>query len=274
VLLLVALATCAAHCVDPASTPPPSQVFPTPDPGATLVRGVCLDPTGSSPASFSDRVQARLAERVQAWAPVEETPAPMRSSAHPGLSLVVRVVATDSPSSNDGYGMIIDIPAVPELPPPPDVQAANFVDLQQQYVAQQARVKAKRAEAAREALAAAQQLRTFRLDHEHQRSGVTACASVLAVMAADVARSSSNAGDRSFLIASDLDDNVSKQLNGSFEGATVLLLQPCPGGDMARCAQLASTFAEGMKKLHAGTVNLIRSELADRTIDAWLEPAR
>jgi hypothetical protein len=263
-LLLVAA---LVACDEP---PPPAPVAPelVADPGITLVRGICLDASGSSPASFSERVRARLVKRIKAWVPDTVDRERVQSPALPGLAMVVRAVATNSPSTNDEYSLIITIPSVPELPAPPDVQARNFQDLRHRYVEQQNVVRTRRAAARTKAEEGAKALAEFSLIHE--RSGITACASVLAINVADLAKTVPKPQDRSFMIASDLQDNEPRQVDGDYEHAPITLLQTCPNGDLAHCDKLADRLSRRLRPRRAGPITRIRAELIDRTVDAWL----
>jgi len=280
-LMFLAVSAC-----DKMPESPSDGVYPTPAAGRELVRGICVDPTSSSPSKFSLDVMAELAKQVGNWLPPDKPQDFIEAGPHPGLTLVLRVVATASPTSNDGYSLVVKIPAIPGLPGPPDPQANNFTDLRRQYVAQQQLVRDTRNTAHHAAGAGAETLRKFPLVHEN--SGVTACASVLALMVGDAvstmtgwasspspgtgASPSSERPGVSFLVASDLDDNEPLQAFGSFNHAPLTLLQTCPSGDLNACQALAGKFEGTMSKLDAGPMTVYRSEFTATTIDTWLEP--
>jgi hypothetical protein len=77
-------------------------------------------------------------------------------------------------------------------------------------------------------------------------------------------------GTRSFLIASDLDENVPAQLDGSFGGAPLVVIQSCPSGDAVRCNQLFTRFKDVMTQLRVGPVLLFRPEQAGPVIAQWV----
>lgn len=268
VLLVMALAQCSSGGQPGASAnpPPPSASY-----GGTLIRAVCLDGTGSSPAAFSETVRSLLVQRIKIWVPEATVQDKVQSAAHPGLVLIVRVVATASPTTNDGYGLIINISRVPALWPPPDVQATDFQQRRLEYLAQRQLVEQARKKAMSEAADGARRLAGFTLKHAGESSGVTACASTLAITVTDLLQTVPKPYHRSFMVASDLDDNVAIQIAGSFDQATMTLLITCPSGDIGRCDRLKDTFVGHMKDLDVGPVTSLRAELADRAVADWLD---
>ena len=185
--------------------------------------------------------------------------------------MVLRVVATDSATTNDGHSLVVDIPPIPSLPgPPTDTSVSNNTELNAAWVKQRGIVRDARREAHAAAMAGAERLRRFPLDKTGQ-SGVTACASALALLVGELSKRIPDPKETSFLIASDLADNRPTQLRGNFDGAPVVVVQTCPSGVISRCDGLFSTFSSQIKGLGAGEVSSVRSELADRTLAQWLE---
>lgn len=242
--------------------------MPTAEAGVTFVRGVCVDPTASTPSFFSDGVMAQLAKDVENWAPPAPAKPPTQSPPQAGLALVVRVVSTNSAGFENNLSLVVRIPAVPSLWAPPEPTASNYTELNAAHLAQQRLVQRLREEAAQKARDGAQALREFTLVRSY--SAVTACASVLAVMVQGLSAEISGPQDTSFLIASDLADTQDRQLAGDFGQHPVVLLQPCPSGSLATCQRLADTFTAGLKRLGAGDVSVVRGELAESTVHGWL----
>jgi hypothetical protein len=232
----------------------------------SLTRAICIDPTASTASAFSHDVRTLLASAVAQWAHTAEPSTQHETPGQPGLDLTVRTVSTTAFSS-DETNLHVVVPSVPTLRQGrPDVLAPDFQKLNGVWQEQFATVKRARTAAAATAADGAKAIAGLPLDPK-THSGITACAAALAV--------TTPAGtDRAFLVASDLEDTEPPELAGSFGGAPLTLLQPCPSGSAARCKVLADAFTARMARLHSGRVMLVRPELADSVIPAWLGGSR
>jgi len=233
--------------------------------GPVAVRGLCLDPTDSTRAAFSEDVKARVAELVEAWTPPDADPRD-GSDAVPGLSLTVRVIDTAS-YSTDAVALTVTVPPVPALASRPDLTADGVLAPGGPYdtwTRERERAQAARAAAREAAASAARALRALRLDHA-TRSGISGCLSALA-------QTLPPGDDRRIALASDLDENTAVQVAGDFGKAPLLVVQPCPDGDARRCTELLARAEGLLRALDTGPLTPVRPEAAGAALRAWTAP--
>lgn len=230
-----------------------------------LSEGICIDPTTSTVGAFAQDMRADLASAVASLAPSSQAPA---SQAQPAVSLWIRQVDTASLSTTPTrYETTINVPAVPGLTavqPTPSPGDTGFDAQQSAYAAQLAQVSASRDVARRAAAGAAHAILSLPLDNSPSSwSAISACVSGLLVTVPAV-------GQRTYLLASDLQENEAPQLAGSFDGAPLVIIQACDSGDASYCEALLKHFLGEMKKLRVGTVTVVRPEVAAAAIDQWV----
>ena len=229
--------------------------------------GACIDPTLSIERSFAPAIRAAIAAGIGRLTPPTGPPTTGTATApRPALSLLVREVNTTSFSSDPGpYTAQVDVPGVPGLSQPRPVPSdANYAtDLAAWSQGAQA-VKAERKAAAAAASGAARTLAALPLDQSPaSNSAITACVSALLVNVPA-------GGRHSYLLASDLEENVAPELEGSFHGAPLYIVQTCDSGSVSTCDALLARFKALMQRLDAGPVTVIRPEEADAAITQWI----
>jgi hypothetical protein len=257
---LLAARSTAASRISPAAT-----ASAGPASAGQLFEGICIDPTTSTVGSFAQDVRADLASAVAGLAPSSQAPV---SQPQPAVSLWIRQVDSASLSTRaTRYETTIKVPAVPgvtAVQPTPSPGDTGFDAQQSAYAAQLAQVSASR-DAARSAAAdAAHAVLSLPLDNSPRSwSAISACVSGLLVTVPA-------AGHRTYLLASDLQENETPQLAGSFDGAPLVIIQACDSGDASYCEGLLAHFLGEMNKLHVGTVTVVRPEVAAAAIEQWV----
>jgi hypothetical protein len=98
-------------------------------------------------------------------------------------------------------------------------------------------------------------------------SGISACVSGLLVTVPQ-------AGQHSYLLASDLQENVTPQLAGSFHGDPLVIVQTCDNGDASYCSGLLQRFEAKMHRLDVGTITVVRPEDAAQAIGQWVRTGK
>jgi hypothetical protein len=252
------------------ATSGPGQPGAETSPGGDWTLGACIDPTLSLIPSFATGIRADPAQAVGRLAPPS---APVRTSAPPGqpvsppqagIDLTIREVDTTSFSTTmAAYTREVRVPAVPGLtisrPEPGSNDYANRLRIwTQDYQTVAAARGAARTAAAR----ASDAIGSLPLDRNGS-SAISACVSALLVTVP-------SGGNHSYLLASDLQENIAPQLHGSFHGAPLYVVQGCDQGNGNECAALLESFTKEMKKLDVGRVIPIRPENAARAIGNWI----
>jgi hypothetical protein len=266
-VLLAGVALIGSHLLTGRAAPAPKPAthgsfITTAEP---LRLGACIDPTFSIERSFAPAIRADLAAGIAALTATAGPPSTEKATApQAGLSLLVRQVDTTSFSSNPGpFATQVGVPGVPGLarsrpvPADPDY-ATNLATWSQDAQT----VTKDRAAAA--VGSAAQRLAALPLDQSPaSNSAITACVSALLVnVPAD--------GRHSYLLASDLEENVGPELEGSFHGAPLYIVQTCDSGRAATCDALLRHFETLMRRLDVGPVTVIRPEEAGAAIRQWI----
>jgi hypothetical protein len=249
-----------------APAPPPAAHGSYRTMAEPLRLGACVDPTLSIEQSFAPAIRADLAAGIGRLTPPAGPPATETSTApRPALSLLVREVDTTSFSSDPGpYAAQVEVPGVPGLARPRPIPSdPNYAtDLAAWSQAAQA-VRTERTAAAAAVSGAARTLAALPLDQSPtSNSAITACVSALLVnVPAD--------GRHSYLLASDLEENVASELQGSFRGAPLYIVQTCDSGSVSTCDALLQRFETLMRRLDVGPVTVIRPEEAGAAITQW-----
>jgi hypothetical protein len=277
ILALICLVTVALPAVRQLAPRSTARSAPTPQASNTaaapteaararqLSEGMCIDPTTSTAGSFAQDIRADLASAVASLAPSSQ--AQMRE-AQSAVSLWIRQVDTASLSAMPTkYETTVNVPGalgLTAVQPTPSPGDTSFDDAQSKYAAQFAQVSESRNAARRAAAAAAQAVASLPLDDSpRSRSAISACVSGLLVTVPAV-------GQRTYLLASDLQENEAPQLAGSFDGAPLIIVQACDSGNASYCGGLLTHFLGEMKKLHVGTVTLVRPENAAAALKEWV----
>jgi hypothetical protein len=267
-VLSVATALVTGHVLSSRSAPPrpagPGLVSVTAQP---LRLGACIDPTRSIEQSFAPAIRRDLAAAMSRLAPPTGSPLTGTGTApRPAVSLLVREVDTTSFSSDPGpYALHAAVPGVPGLnhrrPVPSD---RNYTKGLAAWSHEAQVITADRKVAAAASARTAEQIAALPLDHNPTNdSAITACVSALLVNVPP-------GGRHSYLLASDLEENVAPQLDGSFRGAPLLIVQTCDSGDVSTCRGLLRRFKALMHRLHAGHMTVVRPEAAGPYITHWI----
>jgi hypothetical protein len=239
-------------------------------PAQKLSLGACIDPTTSIVHSFAPAIRGDLARQVASLAPpagkLPTNTLHGRAVAQPqaGVKLTVRQVMTNSFTTDLGpYTQTVAIPPVPGLASRPAPNSPDYLSRLQDWTAGYDTVTAARHAAAAKAVAGAAAIAGMPLDR-HGWSGISACISGLLTTAPP-------GGTDSYLLASDLQENVTPQLAGSFRGAPLVIIQTCDTGNVAHCQQLLTHFTHLMQRLNVGRITVIRPELAAAAIHRWIQ---
>jgi hypothetical protein len=244
-------------------------------PAEQLTLGACIDPTTSEVASFPQQVRSDLAAAVAGLAQTGQLPTsgpgngPVTSS-QPSVSLVVRQVDTTSFSTvSTPFSANVTIPGVPGLAESrPSPGGANYDTLLRAWSAGYQEVAAARASATAAAQQAQQTVSAMPLDQSPSSwSAISACVSALLL-------TTPGAGQHSYLLASDLEENVAPQLAGSFDGAPLVIVQACDSGNAASCQGLLASFEAEMRRLDVGPITVVRPEDAAAAIASWIRTGR
>jgi hypothetical protein len=238
--------------------------------GGNWTLGACIDPTLSLIPSFATGIRADLAQAVARLAPPGT---PVRTSARPGqpvsppqagIDLTIREVDTTSFSTTmTAYTREVNVPAVPGLMPSrPAPGSGDYANRLRIWTQDYQTVTAARGAARTAAARASDAIASLSLDRNGS-SAISACVSALLVTVP-------TGGSHSYLLASDLQENIAPQLHGSFHGAPLYIVQGCDQGNGNECAALLGSFTKEMKKLDVGPVIPIRPENAARAISSWI----
>lgn len=235
-----------------------------------LTLGACIDPTASIVSSFAAAIQGDLAQAVGSLAPppgalptntISGGPV---TSPQPGVNLTVRQVNTTSLSSDlNLYTRNLVVPPVPGLarsrPGPGD---QDYLSQLRDWSAGYATVTAARGAARRAATAGAAAIAGMPLDRNGW-SDIIGCISGLLTTVP-------SGGLHSYLLASDLQQDVVPQMTGSFHGAPLTIIQTCDTGNAAYCQGLLQSFTRAMRQLDAGPITTVRPEDAGAAISQWI----
>ncbi len=238
--------------------------------GGEWTLGACIDSTLSLIPSFATTIRADLAQAVADLAPpatpVDTSAAPGQPVSPPqaGVNLTVREVDTTSYSSTMGaFTRDVSVPPVPGLMVSrPQPGSSDYADRLRIWTRDYQMVTAARRLAATDAAGASRTIAALPLDRNGW-SAISACVSALLVTVPP-------GGSHSYLLASDLQENIAPQLHGSFHGAPLYIVQACDNGDGNYCAGLLNSFTKEMQKLDVGQVIAIRPEDATQAIDSWI----
>lgn len=239
-----------------------------------LSEGACIDSTASTVTSFAASVRGDLASAVASLGPTGPVPTkPIDSSGsgplsvpQPGVSLRVRQVDTASLSSTPTlYNSVVSVPGVFGLTArEPAPGSNNYTTAMSTWNEQYNQVSSSRAAARSAAAKASKTLAGLPLDDNQQAmSAISACVSGLLTTVP-------HAGSQRFLLASDLQENETAQLTGSFHGAPLLIIQACDSGDVSYCGGLLSRFKGEMRRLDVGPITVVRPENAQQAIYQWV----
>lgn len=276
VLVLGHVVTIGAAARSPAaaaatSNAAPLQAMPSvTNPAKLLTLGACIDPTASIVSSFARSIRGDLAQAVGSLAPPEGKLPTNTISGGPvtppqaGVNLTVRQVTTDSLSSTlSAYTRSVVVPPVPGLTRSrPEPSARAHVSQLRTWTVGYQSVAAARAAARHAAAAGAATIAGMPLDRRG-RSGISACMSGLLTTVP-------SGGAHSYLLASDLQENVTPQLAGSFHGRPLVIIQTCDTGNAAYCQRLLNRFSRMMRRLDVGPITVVRPEVAAAAIAQWI----
>jgi hypothetical protein len=253
-----------------ASPMAPGRAVASPvSPAGALTLGACIDPTASIVRSFAPSVRADLAEAVGALAPPPGRLPTNTITGGPvtvpqaGVNLTVRQITTNSYTSNPGpYMAAVTVPGVAGLASRPQPGIQDYVSRLRVWTAGYDSVAAARTAARNAAATGAGAIAGMPLDRKGW-SGISACISgLLTTVPAS--------GTHSYLLASDLQEDVTPQLAGSFNGAPLVIIQTCDTGKAAHCQALLDRFTATMRRLGAGRITIIRPEAAAAAIGQWV----
>jgi len=258
-------------------TAPVSQVQPTAageqgqpgtdtSPGGELSLGACIDPTLSLIPSFAPTMRTDLAQALASLTPQTKLVTNAAVPGQSGVNLTIRQVDTASFSTTmSAFTRNVEVPGIHELtvsrPAPGSV---DYVDRLRAWSQGYQIVSEDRKAASTAAAGASRTIGSLPLDQNAASwSGISACVSALLLTVPP-------GGNHSYLLASDLEENVTPQLAGSFHGAPLIIVQACDGGDASYCQELLNHFEQEMRRLDVGQVTVIRPEDAAQAIDRWV----
>lgn len=238
-------------------------------PPEPLVLGSCIDATDSVGKGFGANVRDRIADFVGDRIPAKPADSSNGVAAVAGLKLELRLVTTRPLSEGAPY-VRIDVPAVPGLAPMPDISDGSALDAStpgtkspyETWRDQKVTWDTDYDKALAKQKAAVQKVRSLSLNGG--MSGITGCMSSLAQ---DLRRD----GTPRYLLASDLQENVSAQLSGSLDNQPVFVIQPCPSGVGQTCDGNFKRMSDQLKQLHAGRIVRETQASADQAVAEWMK---
>jgi hypothetical protein len=238
--------------------------------GGEWALGACIDPTLSLIPSFATTIRTDLAQAIAGLAPPAtpiDTSAQQGqpvSAPQTGINLTVREVDTTSYSSTmAAFTRNVSVPPVPGLMVSrPQPGSSDYADQLRTWSQDYLTVTADRKLAATDASSASSTIASLPLDRNGW-SAISACVSALLVTVPP-------GGNHSYLLASDLQENITPQLHGSFHGAPLYVVQACDNGNGNSCDGLLKSFTKEMRQLDVGQVIPIRPEDAAAAISNWI----
>lgn len=222
----------------------------------------CLDATASSDREFADGVRQALVSAVATWVPALPAGAPTTAEpAVPALTLWVRQVLTNS-YSTQSPSLDLEIPAVPALPAPPNLNDPNLANDQLTWASREHAWRDGVEQALKQEAAAVAALRGYPLDHnERNWSAISGCT---AALAGDGTQDSSTR----MLLASDLQENRTP-VTADYNGAAMLIDQNCPWTAQS-CTSRSASWAARFHRQGMGAVAVVRADGATQAIHNWL----
>ena len=216
---------------------------------STLVGGVCIDSTGSTPGPFAADARELVASTLETWA-APQGAAKVAMSPRPGLRLHVRQIETNSYKAAQP-DLSLAISSTPGLSAEPSVTDPNFATKDQAWVAGRDEVARSRGASDASAAEAAGAVRGMPL-LTTQDSDIAGCMSALA---------EETSGPRRLAIFSDLEQNVTPNLAGDLTGASILFVQPC-NGSASTCSSLKDLWTSVARRAGATSVTFVRPEVS------------
>jgi hypothetical protein len=228
---------------------------------ATYEEGICIDPTLSTDTAFSATIKSIVVGVVSGWAaapsaPSDSTPIP----SEPGLDLYVRQVETDSFDSNN-VALHLAIPAVPGLKVRPSATSSAFLADDPMWRRAASAIATTATAASQSATHDAAAINNMVLE-TWQNSEIVGCVSALAETVPQ--------GPRSFILASDLEENEPPQITGDLHGTRILVIQPCDG-TAASCAALQTSWRALFANQGATDITFIRPEDAAQVLPTFMK---
>jgi hypothetical protein len=255
----------------------PASASPTADTPATsaagqLTLGACIDNTASIVSGFGPSIRSDLSQAIGSLAPPSgpvDTSAPSSGApvtlAQPAVSLTIRPVTTYSAASTVP-NLTVAVPGIPGLNMSrPDPTATNYDSLLQTWSTGYGVVTAARKAATSAAASGASTIAAMPLSGGW--SGISSCVSGLLLTVPQ-------AGQHSYLLASDLEENVAPQLQGSFHGSPLAIVQTCDSGNLSLCHDLLQRFEAKMQQLDVGAITVVRPEDAAQAIEQWVRTGK
>lgn len=236
-----------------------------------LEEGACIDPTTSTATSFAESVKSDLATAIGGLGPSGSVPTSVSGSGplslpQPSVGLTIRQVDTASLSTlQTPYTMTSSIPGFLGLAAhEPAPGSANYSTTMADWSVQYGQVATSRTTTRTAARQASRAITALPLDDSPQsRSAISACVSGLLLTVPQTGR-------KTFLLASDLEENEAPQLAGSFDGSPLVIIQACDSGSASYCGGLLNHFIAEMRQLHVGPVTVVRPEDAALAITQWV----
>ena len=268
-ILVVALAGCAmlpwdrpAATFSPEPGPDPAPAVTQPPQPTTGVVGIVIDPTASTGRTFRESVRTAIVDQLAAVVPAKPTDAAQGVAPVNGISVQLKLVVTNGYA----YGsptLSVEIPPVRGLASRPPVNTTTMDDgtyaawKQAKTAWEQEYGTALAAQAA-----AVRELGSFSLTVPGaQRSGIS---STLGALAASIPPTNRAA----FIVASDLEENVTSAVTGTLDGHPVTLIVPCNASATACAARQDNFAAWATDELQAGPVTAYRPENTAQAIAA------
>ncbi|MFE3188010.1 hypothetical protein ACFXHA_03320 [Nocardia sp. NPDC059240] len=241
-------------------------------------QGVCLDGLQPTPDGWAQGFAAQIKTAVanlEAWdTDPENPPNTGTEQPHAGLNLWMKAVYTNSLSTdNPQFTAHAAIRSVSALKTPLPTNADPGDALYQRWNSAFEQTKADRKAAITEASKGADALGALQFPpHDSTFSGISGCISALLDDVPDVTdEHTHSASPRSFLIATDCNEPVAPQLKGSFNGATLYVIQSCVSGIADECSRYFQQFSDRMHQLHVGQIIQIPEDQAPDAIAKWIQ---
>jgi hypothetical protein len=275
IALLAGRSLLSGHApVQPSATGASAQPATDMSAGGVWTLGACIDPTLSLIPSFATTIRTDLAQAVASLAPAVtpvDTSAQQGQPVSPpqaGINLTIREVDTTSYSSTmTAFTRNVSVPPVPGLMVSrPQPGSSDYANQLRTWTQGYQTVTADRKLADTDAASASSAIASLPLDRNGW-SAISACVSALLVTMPP-------GGNHSYLLASDLQENIAPQLHGSFHGAPLYVVQACDNGNGNSCAELLKSFTKEMRQLGAGQVITIRPEDAAAAISNWIRTGK